>query len=112
VFELINGDGDYPYWVTKAMILLADDYVALNDNLQAKGMLKGIIDESDIPELIKVAQEKLDKINADEEAAKQMKVVEEPIKIEFEGNSPQQNKLFTDPATVSPDLKEGEEKHE
>jgi len=112
VFELINGDGDYPYWVTKAMILLADDYVALNDNLQAKGMLKGIIDESDIPELIKVAQEKLDKINADEEAAKQMKVVEEPIKIDFEGNSPQQNKLFTDPATVSPDLMEGEEKHE
>jgi TolA-binding protein len=112
VFELINGDGDYPYWVTKAMILLADNYVALNDNFQAKGMLKGIIDESDIPELIKIAQEKLDKINADEEAAKQMKIVEEPIKVEFEGNSPQQNKLFIDPATVSPDLKEGEEKHE
>jgi TolA-binding protein len=112
VFELINGDGDYPFWVTKAMILLADNYVALKDNFQAKGMLKGIIDESDIPELIKIAQEKLDKITADEEAAKQIKAVEEPIKVEFEGNSPQQNKLFTDPATTTPPVNEGEPKHE
>ncbi len=113
VFELINGDGDYPYWVTKAMILLADDYVALKDNFQAKGMLKGIIDESDIPELIKIAQEKLDKINADEEAAKKMKTTEDPIKVEFEGNTPQQNKLFAEPGKeVTPPVKEGEEKHE
>lgn len=112
VFELINGDGDYPYWVTKAMIVLADDYVALNDNFQAKGMLKGVIDESDIPELIKIAQEKLDKINADEEAAKQLKTVAEPIKVEFEGNTPNQNKLFTDPATVTPPAMEGEPKHD
>ncbi len=112
VFDLINGDGDYPYWVTKGMILLADDYVGLKDNFQAKGYLKIVIDESDTPELIKAAQEKLDKINADEEAAKQLKTVEAPVKLEFEGNSPSQNKLFTEPAIVTPPIKEGEGSHE
>lgn len=109
VFDLINGDGDYPYWVTKGMILLADNYVSLGDNFQAKGYLKIVIDESDTPELIKSAQERLDKINAAEEAAKQMKTVEEPIKVEFEGSNPDNNKLFTDPTKeVAPEVKEGE----
>lgn len=109
VFDLINGDGDYPYWVTKGMILLADNYVSLGDNFQAKGYLKIVIDESDTPELIKLAQERLDKINAAEESVKQMKTVEEPIKVEFEGNSPNQNKLFAEPTKeVAPELKEGE----
>ena len=52
--------------------------------------------------MIKVAQEKLDKINADEEAAKKMKAAEEPIKIEFENNTEQQNKLFEESTTVPP----------
>jgi len=109
VFDLINGDGDYPYWVTKGMILLADNYVAMNDNFQAKGYLKIVIDESDTPELIKIAQEKLDKITAAEEAAKQMKTVVEPIKVEFEGNTPNNNKLFTEPTKeIAPEVKEGE----
>ncbi len=109
VFDLINGDGDYPYWVTNGMILLADNYVSLGDNFQAKGYLKIVIDESDTPELIKLAQERLDKINAAEESIKQMKTVEEPIKLEFEGNSPNQNKLFTEPTKeVAPEAKEGE----
>jgi tetratricopeptide (TPR) repeat protein len=110
IFDFLDSDGDYPYWITKAMILLADDYVALNDNFQAKATLKGIITESNIPELIKIAQEKLDKITADEEAAKQIKP-SEPVKIEFQGNTPEQNKLFTEPATV-PTPKEGEPNHD
>jgi TolA-binding protein len=114
VFDLIGGDGEYPYWVTKAMIVLSDDYVALKDNFQAKGMLKGIIDESDIPELIKIAQEKLDKIIADEEAAKQQKMNADPLKVGFEGNTPEQDKLFNDPAGTPQENKEkeGEPKHD
>lgn len=112
VFDLINGDGDYPYWVTNGMILLADNYVAMNDNFQAKAYLKIVVDESDTPELIKVAQEKLNQITAAEEEAKKSQKVAEPIKVEFEGNSEQQNELFTDPSTTTPPVKEGEEKHE
>ena len=111
VFDLLNGDGDFPYWVTKAMIVLADDYVGLKDNFQAKATLKGVITDSDLPELIKLAQEKLDKITADEEAEKQIKAPVEPLKLEFENNSPEQNKLFTEPV-IPPTSTEGEPKHD
>lgn len=100
IFEFINDDGDHPYWISKAMILLADNYVSLKDNFQAKATLKGVISESDIPELIKIAQENLDKINAAEEAAKQPKPVVEPLKIEFEENTIEQNKLFIEPDSI------------
>jgi TolA-binding protein len=97
IFDFINADGDYPYWVTKALILLADNYVALKDNFQAKTTLKSIITDSDIPELIKIAQEKIDRINAEEEAAKQVKKELEPIQIKFEGDTTEQKKLFNEP---------------
>lgn len=99
IFDFINGDGNYPYWVTKALILLADNYVATKDNFQAKTTLKSIITDSDIPELIKIAQEKLDKINADEEAAKLVKPELEPIQLKFEGDTTEQKKLFAEPVT-------------
>ncbi len=103
VFDFINGDGDYPYWVTKGLILLADNYITMNDNFQAKTTLKSIITESDIPALIKTAQEKLDKINADE-AAKQVKVPNEPLQLKFQGgDSTEQKKLFTEPAATPKD---------
>lgn len=97
IFDFINSDGDYPYWVTKALILLADNYIAMKDNFQAKTTLKSIIDESDIAELIKTAQEKLDKIVAEEEAAKQPNPVVEPIQLRFEGDTTEQKKLFNEP---------------
>ena len=100
IFELINGEGDFPYWTDKSMILLADNYVALKDNFQAKTTLKGIISESEIAETKKIAQDKLDKIIAAEEAEKQPKQVIEPLKIEFEGNTPLQNNLFVEPPVI------------
>jgi TolA-binding protein len=108
VFDFINNNGDYPYWVTKALILLADDYAAMNDNFQARTTLKSVISDSDIPELIKIAQEKLDKLNAAEEAAKQAKMKgEQPIELEFKGNSPENN-LFNEPVQTP----EGDKKDE
>ncbi len=98
IFELVNGEGDFPYWTDKAMILLADNYLAVKDNFQAKETLKGVISDSDNKDLIKIAQDKLDKIKADEEAAKKAKEIKvEPLKIQFEGSSPEQNKLFVEP---------------
>ena len=71
--------------------------MALKDNFQAKTTLKSVISDSDIPELIKTAQEKLDKINADEEAAKAPKMELAPVQIQFKGDSTEQKKLFTEP---------------
>lgn len=102
VFDFIKGGKGTVYWISKALILQADNYVATANNFQAKATLQGVIEDSEIPELIKVAQEKLDKINADEEAAKKTKAVEEPIKLEFEENTDKQNKLFEESTTVPP----------
>lgn len=96
IFDFV-GESDYEYWVSKAFILMADNFVVLKDNFQAKTTLKTVINDSKTPELIKTAQEKLDKIIADEEAAKQLKLTPEPLKIEFEGDTTEQKKLFNEP---------------
>jgi tetratricopeptide (TPR) repeat protein len=96
IFDFI-GESDYEYWASKAFILLADNYVALKDNFQAKTTLKTVINDSKTPELIKAAQEKLDKIIAEEEAAKKAKMMTEPLQIEFKGDSTEQKKLFNEP---------------
>jgi tetratricopeptide (TPR) repeat protein len=98
IFDFI-GESDYEYWASKAFILLADTYVALKDNFQAKTTLKTVIGDSKTPELIKTAQEKLDKIIADEEAARQLKTTTEPLQIEFKGDESEQKKLFNEPNT-------------
>jgi TolA-binding protein len=62
-FDLINNMASYDYWVARAFILLADNYVALKDNLQAKSTLLSIIDNYDgKDEIVATAKEKLEKI--------------------------------------------------
>jgi len=62
-FDLINNMASYDYWVAKSFILLADNYVALKDNLQAKSTLLSIIDNYDgKDEIVATAKEKLEKI--------------------------------------------------
>ncbi|MCD0489053.1 tetratricopeptide repeat protein [Pedobacter sp. MC2016-14] len=62
-FDLINNMPSYDYWVAKSFILLADNYVALKDNLQAKSTLLSIIDNYDgKDEIVATAKQKLEKI--------------------------------------------------
>lgn len=62
-FDLINNMPSYDYWVAKSFILLADNYVALKDNLQAKSTLLSIIDNYEgNDEIVPTAKEKLEKI--------------------------------------------------
>ncbi len=62
-FDLINNMPSYDYWVAKSFILLADNYVALKDNLQAKSTLLSIIDNYDgKDDIVPAAKEKLEKI--------------------------------------------------
>ncbi|MCY1531926.1 tol-pal system protein YbgF [compost metagenome] len=63
-FDLINNMPSYDYWVAKSFILLADNYLALNDKLQAKSTLLSIIDGYEgNDDIIPTAKEKLAKIN-------------------------------------------------
>lgn len=63
-FELINKMPSYDYWVAKSFILLADNYIALKDNFQAKSTLQSILDNYGNKEddVLRTAKEKLDKL--------------------------------------------------
>jgi tetratricopeptide (TPR) repeat protein len=82
IFELNDNFGNYEYWVAKAFILLADNYVAQKDYFQAKATLQSIIDEYSKDDLKIIALEKLKKIEEDEAKGKleQKKKVDERIK--------------------------------
>ncbi|MXV51364.1 tetratricopeptide repeat protein [Pedobacter sp. HMF7647] len=43
-FELINKMPSFDYWVAKSFILLADNYIALKDDFQAKSTLQSVIE--------------------------------------------------------------------
>jgi len=63
-FQLINDMPNYDYWGAKSFILLADNYLALNDKVQAIATLKSIIDNYDgKDEILETAKKKLDAIN-------------------------------------------------
>ncbi|MDB4926905.1 tetratricopeptide repeat protein [Mucilaginibacter sp.] len=63
-FELQKDFSNYDYWVAKTFILLADNYVKLKDNFQAKATLQSIIDNyKGDDEILSTAQQKLDKIS-------------------------------------------------
>lgn len=63
-FDLIKNMPSHEYWVAKSFILLADTYVALKDDFQAKSTLESIIEnyEGD-DDVIPAAKERLEKLN-------------------------------------------------
>ena len=110
IFDFFKRDGNFPDWIDKSLLLLADNYVAVKDNFQAKTTLQSVIDDSKNAEIIKTAKEKLAKITAEEESIKLSKTIPaEPLQIQFDGNSKEQKKLFTEPVTTP---QEGEKQHE
>jgi len=59
LIDLINSKPGYGYWVGKCFILIADDYVGLNDLHNAKITLKTFIEKSTNAELVAEANAKL-----------------------------------------------------
>ncbi len=63
-FDLVKELPNYDYWVAKTYILLADDYVAMKDNFQAKATLQSIIENyKGNDDILSTAQQKLDSIS-------------------------------------------------
>jgi TolA-binding protein len=79
IFDMGEKYSNFDYWVAKAYILLADNYLATNDSFQAKHTLQSIIDNYEGDDLKQIAQEKLNKILEAESPAPQRR---EPAKIE------------------------------
>ncbi|MEI6765409.1 MAG: tetratricopeptide repeat protein [Bacteroidota bacterium] len=72
-FDLINQVPSYDYWVAKSFILLADNYLAVGNNKQAKSTLQSIIENYEGADLILIAQEKLNSIIEKEKLDEQKK---------------------------------------
>ena len=63
-FDLVKELPNYDYWVAKTYILLADDYVGMKDNFQAKATLQSIIDNyKGDDDILSTAKDKLGKIS-------------------------------------------------
>lgn len=66
-FDLIKNMPSHDYWVAKSFILLADTYLALDDEFQAKSTLESIIENYEgEDDIIPSAKERLEKINTKE----------------------------------------------
>ena len=63
-FDVIKKQTAYPYWVTKAYILLGDIYVAQKDTFNAMATYKSVFENAEISELKNVAEQKLNALNA------------------------------------------------
>ncbi len=108
VFSLIKKFNTYDYWMGKALILLSDNYVAKEDIFQAKVTLQNVIDNSKYPELVSIANEKLN-ILKEQENQRKAPIEEEEIELQF-GSDLDIEKLFSEPEKIS--KKEKEEKLE
>ncbi len=71
VFDLVNQEPSYPEWMAKGLVVLADDYVALKDNFQAKHTLNTVIDNASDTAVVGQAKRKLNTIIQSEQKAMQ-----------------------------------------
>lgn len=88
IFELVNRIPNYDFWIAKALLLLADIYVANYDGFQAKQTLQSIIDNYEGDDILAIANQKLEAIVKAEKALKEKEKEElrplEKIEVEFE----------------------------
>ena len=63
-FDLAKEMPNYDYWVAKTYILLADNYVKLKDNFQAKATLQSVIDNYKADDdILPTAKDKLQRLS-------------------------------------------------
>lgn len=75
IFRLTGDFSSYDYWVAKSFILLSDIYLNTGNTFQAKQTLQSIIDNYQGEDLKKIATDKLQAINLQENAGQQDKKV-------------------------------------
>jgi len=67
LFELNRDYGSYPYWIGKSFLLIADNYLAMDELLQAKATVESIIANASIKEIQDEAQKRMELIQKKEE---------------------------------------------
>lgn len=74
LIELNNSFSSYEYWVGMGFLLIVDNYIAAEEYFQAKGTLSSIISDFPLPEIVNIAEIKLQEIEALEQ--KEMNVID------------------------------------
>lgn len=74
--KFVSDFAAYKEWSGKGMLLLSDNYLAMNDKFQAKFVLENYIENGDVPELVQQAKDKLAALESGE-TAPQRKTQEE-----------------------------------
>lgn len=100
IFYAVNQKPAYDFWIAKSFILLADVYVKMDDNFQAKATLQSIIDKYDGPELVAVAKQRLQEIVDKENIPKEE--VNKPADIKMEGYDQKNEKLYEEEQNKKP----------
>ena len=62
LFQLNEEFASYDYWIGKSFILIADNYLKLDELFQSKATLNSIISKSPVPEIVEEAKLKLEKL--------------------------------------------------
>lgn len=68
LFNLNSNFGAYEEWINKSFLLIAENYLAMDETFQAKATLKSIVEKSPIPEVRDQARKRLNEIEAEEKA--------------------------------------------
>jgi TolA-binding protein len=64
LFSMGNNFAQYDYWLGRAFLLIADNFLSLKENYQAKVTLQSVIDYSPNEEIVKQATEKIIAVEA------------------------------------------------
>jgi len=59
LFSLNENYGMYEEWIGRSFLLIADNFIAMDELFQAKATLNSLIEKSPIPEIVSQAQQKL-----------------------------------------------------
>ncbi len=59
LYDLNKNFSLYEYWLGRSFLLIADNYIALEENFQAKATLESLIENSPLSDIVKEAKQKL-----------------------------------------------------
>lgn len=69
LYDLNTNFSAYEFWLGKSFLLIADNYIALEEGFQAKATLNSLVERSPLPEIVEMAKRKIRDL--DEEQAQQ-----------------------------------------
>jgi tetratricopeptide (TPR) repeat protein len=95
IFSLIDEMPSYDHWLARGFILLADNYVKLDNVFQAKRTLQSVIDNHQGEELRELAKQKLAEIEATEVKTDIQPAPEQQIDM---NSQPGNDRLFDNPS--------------